>query len=247
MQRDPHPRRRRRRHAHRQPARHASSAARSSAGEVDDHGRRRDRPARLPARASCTSPWAASGPRSSSGPSARCSTSGSSSSSARSRRSTRRAQVVDAGRRPAARLRPPRPRDRLADRARGDRALRHRGPPLLHRRGGARAAPRARRVHGRPDRHRHRRDALQVPAGAARGRVPDRVRAPRARPPRQERDPLLLADRARVHDRERVARWPPRSSRRRASSSTRSSTSRRSTRSARSSRASRARSCRTTC
>ena len=59
-------------------------------------------------------------------------------------------------------------------------------------------------------------------------------------------DRLLLADRARLHDRERLARWRRRSSPRRASSCTRSSTSRRSTPSARSSRASRARSCRTT-
>ena len=71
---------------------------------------------------------------------------------------------------------------------------------------------RARRVRRRPDRHRHRRDALQVPAGAARGRVPDRGGAARARPARHERDRLLLADRPRVHDRERVARWRPRSS-----------------------------------
>ena len=107
-------------------------------------------------------------------------------------------------RRPAARLRLPGPGDRLADRARGDRALRHRGPPLLHRRGRGQAARRARRVRRRPDRHRHRRDALQVPAGAARGGVPHRVRAARPRLARPSDDRLLLADRARVHDRERV-------------------------------------------
>ena len=41
-------------------------------------------------------------------------------------------------------------------------------------------------VRRRPDRHRHRRHALQVPAGAARGRVPDRGRAARARPAGEE-------------------------------------------------------------
>ena len=60
-------------------------------------------------------------------------------------------------RRRAARLRLPGPRHRLADRARGDRALRHRGPSLLHRRGGTRAPRGARRLHRRPDRDRHRR------------------------------------------------------------------------------------------
>ena len=133
-------------------------------------------------------------------------------------------------------LRPARPRDRLADRARGDRALRRprpttstppRPPP------GCATALDA--FTGGTDRHRHRRDAVQVPAGAARGRLPHRGRAPRARPAREERAPLLLADRAGVHDRDRSARWPPRSSSRRGSSSTRSSTSRRSTRSGRSS------------
>ena len=48
------------------------------------------------------------------------------------------------------------------------------------------AAPGARRVHRRQDRHRHRRHALQVPAGAARGRLPHRGRAARARPARQD-------------------------------------------------------------
>ena len=123
-----------------------------------------------------------------------------------------------------------------------------RGPPLLH-------APRPRSSCGaRSTRFTggrivigDRRDALQVPAGAARGGVPHRGRAARARPARAERAALLLADRPRVHDRERVARWRRRSSRRRGSSCTRSSTSRRSTPSARWSRASRARSCRTTC
>ena len=105
---------------------------------------------------------------------------------------------------------------------------------------------RARRVQRRAHRHRHRRHALQVPAGAARGRVPDRGRAARARAARAERDPLLLAHRPGVHHRERVrdGHADPGA---RASSCTRSSTSRRSIRSARSSRASRARSCRTTC
>ena len=55
------------------------------------------------------------------------------------------------------------------------------GPPLLHRGGGTRAAQGARRLRWRPDRHRHRRHALQVPARAARGRLPDRGRAPPAR------------------------------------------------------------------
>ncbi len=98
-------------------------------------------------------------------------------------------------------LRPARPGDRLADRARGDRALRRGGPPLLHRRGRRQAADGARRLQRRQDRHRHRRDALQVPAGAARGRLPHRGRAPRARSAREERDALLLADRPGVHDR----------------------------------------------
>ena len=53
-------------------------------------------------------------------------------------------------------------------------------------------------------RHRHRGDAVQVPAGAARGGLPDRGRAARAGPARQERAAFLLAHRARVHDRERV-------------------------------------------
>ena len=44
----------------------------------------------------------------------------------------------------------------------------------------------ARRLHRRPDRDRDRRDALQVPAGAARGRLPDRGRAARARPARPD-------------------------------------------------------------
>ena len=110
----------------------------------------------------------------------------------------------DPGRRPAARLRPSRAGDRLAHRARGDRALRYRGSPFLHRRWGSPVARRAGPVRRRPDRHRHRRDALQVPAGAARGRVPDRVRAARPRHARPHLDRLLLADRPRVHDRERV-------------------------------------------
>ena len=84
-----------------------------------------------------------------------------------------------------------------------DRALRDRGPPLLHRRGGAQAAGGARRLHRRTDRHRHRGHALQMPARAARGHLPDRGRAPRAQPAREKRDPLLLADRARLHDRDR--------------------------------------------
>ena len=104
----------------------------------------------------------------------------------------------------AARLRLPRPGDGIAHPARGDRALRHRGAPLLHRRSGAQAAQGARRVQGRPDRGGHRRDALQVPAGTARGLLPDRVGAPRARAAQGERGPFLLADRSCVHDRERV-------------------------------------------
>ena len=75
----------------------------------------------------------------------------------------------------------------------------------------------ARRVHGRPDRDRHRRHPVQVPAGAARGRVPDRGRAPRARPAGRTRAHFLLADQPRVHDRERLATWRRRSWRRRAS------------------------------
>ena len=84
--------------------------------------------------------------------------------------------------------------------------------------------------------------ALQVPAGAAGGRLPDRGRASPARPARDDRAPLLLADRARLHDRERVRDGHARSSSGRASSCTPSSTSRPSIPSARSSRASRARS-----
>ena len=149
-----------------------------------DHGRRRDRPARLPAglhvhrdgRRARRQPPA---PRA-----LACSTSVSRSSSARSPRVDEARQVGDPDRRPAARLRPARAGDRLAHRARGDRALRHRGAPLLHRRGAARLRAALDRVHWRPDRHRHRRDALQVPAGAARGRVPDRIRAARPRPAR---------------------------------------------------------------
>ena len=88
-----------------------------------------------------------------------------------------------------------------------------RGPPLLHRRGRARAARGARRVHGRPDRHRHRGHALQVPAGAARGRVPDRGRAPRARPARA-RASSTSARRSGARSRSRACpRWRRRSSR----------------------------------
>ena len=106
----------------------------------------------------------------------------------------------DPGRRPAARLRLARARDRIADRARGDRALRHRGPSLLHRRGRRPAAHGARRVQRRPDRHRHRRDALQVPAGAARGRVPHRIRAARPRAARR-RPPSTSARRSAARSR----------------------------------------------
>ena len=100
-------------------------------------------------------------------------------------------------------LRPARHRDRLADRPRDDRALRHGGPPLLHRRGRREAPQGARRLHRRQDRDRDRRDPLQVPAGAPRGRLPRRVRAARARPARQDRAPVPVADQPRVHHRER--------------------------------------------
>ena len=65
---------------------------------------------------------------------------------------------------------------------------------------------------------------VQVPAGAARGRVPRRVRAARARPARQDGDHLPVADQPRVHHRERVRHGdadlrgegdPPRAPRRR--------------------------------
>ena len=61
----------------------------------------------------------------------------------------------------------------------------------------------ARRLHGRQSRDRDRRDPVQVPAGAPRGRLPRRGRAARAGPPRQDEDPLPLADQPRLHDRER--------------------------------------------
>ena len=80
------------------------------------------------------------------------------------------------------------------------------GAPLLHRRCGAAGCGSAldaftggRIVIGIAG------DALQVPAGAARGRVPHRGRAARARPARRERDPLLLAHRARLHHRVRLS------------------------------------------
>ena len=66
-------------------------------------------------------------------------------------------------------------------------------------------AGRARRVRRRPDRHRHRRHALQVPAGAARGRLPDRGRAPRARPARAV-DDRTSARRSGARSRSRASR-----------------------------------------
>ena len=75
---------------------------------------------------------------------------------------------------------------------------------------GARAAPArcARRVQRRQDRDRDRGHAVQVPAGAAGGRVPDRVRAPRARAcARRARStsarPSAVRSRSRAS-----ARWP---------------------------------------
>ena len=91
----------------------------------------------------------------------------------------------------------------LAHRPRDDRGLRPGGPPLLHGRGLGEAAQGARRLHRRQDPDRHRRDPLQVPAGAARGRLPHRFRAARARPAREDRDPVPVADQPGLHDRER--------------------------------------------
>ncbi len=109
----------------------------------------------------------------------------------------------------APRVRPAGHRHGLADRARVHRALRHRGAPLLHRRGIGPPAQGARRVHRRADRDRHRRHPLQVPAGPARGRLPDRIRAAGAGSARPDRDHLPVADQPRVHDRERVRDGDP--------------------------------------
>ena len=87
--------------------------------------RRRDRRARLPARASCTSRWAASAAENLQRPERSLLDKRVRSSSARSpqhRRGRRAPCILEDG--DAARLRLPRPRDRLPDRARGDRALR---------------------------------------------------------------------------------------------------------------------------
>ena len=71
-----------------------------------------------------------------------------------------------------------RPGDRRAPGARGDRPSRRGSAPLLQRCCGATAARGAGRVPRRADRDRHRRDALQMPAGAAGGRLPHRGGAP---------------------------------------------------------------------
>ena len=134
------------------------------------------------------------------------------------------------------------------DRARGDRALRDRGPSLLH-------APRRRSSSaGRSTRSTAGGSSIGI-AGMPYKCPPAPLEVAflieaelRERGLReQERAALLLADRARVHDRERLGDGDPDPRRAGASSCTRSSTSRRSTPSARSSRASRARSSRTTC
>ena len=145
-------------------------------------------------------------------------------------------------RRRAARLRLPRAGDRFADRARGDRALRHRGPALLHGRGGPRAPPGAGRVHG---------GRIVIGIAGMPYKCPPaplevafliESRAARARPPRAERG-RTTARRSGGHSRSRASpRWRRPSSRRRASSCTRSSTSRRSIPAKGRRRASRARS-----
>ena len=160
----------------------------STAGEVDDHGRRRRPASTSTSPGSCTSRWAASARRNptrperslldDARPARRWPRSSASTRSTRRRPDERRTRspydylVIATGCRIV-------PED--------DRALRDRGPPLLQ----PEAATRLRRAldafDGRPHRHRHRRDALQVPAGTARGRVPHRGGAPRARSARRER------------------------------------------------------------
>ena len=168
-------------------------------------------------------------------PSGACSTSASSSSSARSRPSTRR----------PARSSSPTARRLDYDElilATGSRivpeTIEHFEQEAHHfysEEAAAAAAHGARRVHGRQGRGRHRPHALQVPAGAAGGRLPHRGRAARARPARARASCTTARPSGAPSPSSRSARWPPPSSSRRASSCTRSSTSRPSIPSARSS------------
>ena len=66
------------------------------------------------------------------------------------------------------------------------------------------AAARAGRLRRRPHRHRHRRDALQVPTGSARSCLPDRDGVAEAASAREDGDAFLLADRAGLHHRVRL-------------------------------------------
>ena len=129
----------------------------------------------------------------------------------------------------------------------GDARLRHRGAPLLQCRGGGAAPQGARRVHRREDRDRHRRHPVQVSASPARGRVPGRVRAARARPARQDGDDIPVADQPGVHHRERLRHGDADLRARRGSGWSSSPASARSTPSARSSSRTPSRSIRTTC
>ena len=211
----------------------------------DDHASS-TRPASTPTSpASCTSPWAASGPSHLSAAGARrCSIRGSTWSSATSIKVDPVQQTV-APQVAARRL----PYDELViatgspHRARGDRALRHRGPSLLHRRGGrwscatrSTRSPAAGSSSASPAcptsarRHRWRWPSSSRPscASATCASAPSCTSAPPSAAPSPS---------------SRSARWSPRSWPRRASSCTRSSTSNASTPTARSWRASRARSC----
>ena len=178
--------------------------------------------------ASCTSRWAASARRGSASPSGRSWTSGSGSWSGRSTRVDERRPRPSSW--PTARSSPT-----TSSSSRPARGSCPRRSSTSTRRPTTSTPPRPRAasgtrstLHRRADRHRHRLDAVQVPARPARGRLPHRGRAPRARPARAERDALLLADRARVHDRIRQRDGDADPRPRRGSSSTRSSTSRRS-------------------
>ena len=149
------------------------------------------------------------------------------------RPSTRRPRTVTLTDGLHARLRPARPRHRVAHRARGDRALRHRGPSLLHGRG-RRPAARRRSTHSRAAasssaspgcrtsarRRRWRWRSSSNPscasAACATGRRSTSARPSGAPSPSKA-----------------CRRWRRRSSRRRGSSCTRSSTSRPSTPTAR--------------
>ncbi len=180
------------------------------AGEVTHHGRRPDRPAHLPAGVHVHRAWAASGPSNLQRPerglldprvaprgrrgregrraqpdrrtSPTASASPTTSSSLRRDLGSCPRRSSTSTPRPITST-PPRPRSSSAR-----RSMRSRGGRIVIGIAG---------------------HALQVPAGAARGRIPHRGGAPPARPAREERAPLLLADRAGVHHRERVRDGDP--------------------------------------